>query len=203
MSGTSESELKQLVRSLHLNNIGFLGTFDCRFPGFLDKNKTSSAIVNTGTRESGGLHWIAFAWNPKTMKVFMFDPLGWSSKELEKYYGYSYQALLKRSAVQSIDRCVTLERNQEAVQCTCAGSCGLFCVLFLYCFSVYPTAPFEVPLFQSLQGSVSRFTPVKPLALHNNQQILYDFLKSKSVYFSKNLTHFVNSTKTGLIKTHS
>lgn len=202
MSGSSEHELKALIRSLHMSNIGFLGTFDCRFPGFLNRNQYQSAIVNTGSRESGGMHWIAFAWNPRNFKVFMFDPLGWSAHQLKQYYSYSYQALLKRSALNSNDRCVILERNHQAIQCTCAGSCGLFCVFFLYCFSISPNSPFSTRLMQSMHGTSPNITPVSPELLHINQMLLYSFLSKNSEYFRKNEDEIVENTKLDLIKTH-
>lgn len=201
MSGSSEQELKNLVSSLNLQ-AGFLGTFDCRFPGFISKNKKQTAIVNTGPREQGGVHWIALAWDPTSYKMFLFDPLGWSDRDLAKYYGFSYQNMVARSALSSPDRCVTLVKNTQAVQCTCAGSCGLFCVLFLYCFHLRPSNPFGTSLFQSLEGAKSAMVPSLPTHLHNNQTILYKFLMNHSVYFRNNAPHMVSNTKTGLIKTH-
>lgn len=202
MSGSSESELKSLVQSLHMQNIGFLGTFDSRFPGFIDRDKYQSAIVNTGTRESGGLHWIAFAWNPRVYKVFLFDPLGWSARELQRYYSYSYDALIKRSALNFADRCVVLEKNKQAIQCTCSGSCGLFCVFFLYCFHISPNAPFATPLMQKMHGSSPSILPASPSELHANQHALYAFLRDKSMYFRRNEEDIVSNTRLGLIKTH-
>lgn len=202
MSGSSETELKHLISSLHIPNIGFLGTFDCRFPGFIDKNKKQSAIVNTGPRESGGMHWIAFAWDPASYKMFMFDPLGWTARDLTKYYGFSYQNLLRRSAMSTHDRCVILEKNTQAVQCTCAGSCGLFCVFFLYNFHLCPSSPFSTSIMQNMQGTVPTIKPLYPYLLHENQNKLYSFLYNKSSYFRKNAQTIIDSTKTGLIKTH-
>lgn len=201
MSGTSERELKMLVRSLNLDR-GFLGTFDCRFPGFLSKDRKQTAIVNTGPREKGGIHWIALAWDPTSYKMFLFDPLGWTDSELQKYYNFSYKNMVARSALNSPDRCVTLVKNTQAVQCTCAGSCGLFCILFLYCAHLMPANPFGVPLFQSLEGEKSSMSPTSPEKLHRNQQILYSFLSSHSSYFKKNATSVVMNTRLGLINTH-
>lgn len=201
MSGTSEAELKTLMRSLNLER-GFLGTFDCRFPGFISKDRRQTAIVNTGPREKGGVHWIALAWDPSSYKMFLFDPLGWSEKELRKYYGFSYKNMVARSALNSPDRCVTLTKNTQAVQCTCAGSCGLFCVLFLYCAGTHPSDPFGSSLFQSLEGEKSAMSPASPEKLHQNQRILYDFLATRSSYFKKNATSIVMNTQLGLINTH-
>ncbi|AAL92453.1 protease [Snake adenovirus 1] len=201
MSGSSEQELKMMVRSLNLES-GFLGTFDCRFPGFISKDRRQTAIVNTGPREQGGVHWIALAWDPTSRKMFLFDPLGWTNAELKKYYGFSYQNMVQRSALSSADRCVTLERNTQAVQCTCAGSCGLFCILFLYCAHLSPSNPFGTSLFQSLDGQKSGMVPRSPEALHKNQQILYNFLSSKCAYFRKNARNIVMNTRLHLIKTH-
>ncbi|AAL73248.1 23K endoprotease [Possum adenovirus 1] len=202
MSGTSEHELKSLIASLGVSS-GFLGTFDCRFPGFIQKEKFQTAIVNTGPREKGGIHWIALAWNPLNFKMYLFDPLGWKEKQLAKYYGFSYRNMIARSALNTPDRCVTLVRNEEAVQCTCSGACGLFCVFFIYCFNKYKCDPFNNPLFQRFQGSYPCIKPASPALLHENQNILYNFLNSKSDYFNKNQHQFVTETKIGLIKTHN
>ncbi|UJZ92513.1 protease [Barthadenovirus sternae] len=201
MSGSSEAELKHLIRSLGIQHT-FLGTFDCRFPGFLDSNKIKTAIVNTGPRESGGVHWIAFAWNPIGYKLYLFDALGWKDKELEKYYNFSYKHIIKRSALETPSRCVQLVKNSEAVQCTCAGSCGLFCVLFLYCFNKFPNNPYDNYIMNDFYGCKAALKPVCPKQLHLNQIKLYDFLRKHSDYFVKNETHIVNNTNTYLIKTH-
>ncbi|AAA84980.1 protease [Ovine adenovirus 7] len=201
MSGTSESELKNLISSLHLNN-GFLGIFDCRFPGFLQKSKIQTAIINTGPREQGGIHWITLALEPISYKLFIFDPLGWKDTQLIKFYNFSLNSLIKRSALNNSDRCITVERNTQSVQCTCAGSCGLFCIFFLYCFHFYKQNVFKSWLFQKLNGSTPSLIPCEPHLLHENQTFLYDFLNAKSVYFRKNYRTFIENTKTGLIKTH-
>lgn len=201
MSGSSETELRQLIQDLGISG-GFLGTFDCRFPGFIQKDKKQTAIVNTGPREQGGVHWIALAWDPTSYKMFLFDPLGWTKGQLRKYYGFSYENLVKRSALTSPDRCVTLVKNNQAIQCTCAGSCGLFCVLFLYAFSRRPSNPYSDPLIEKMTGIAPTIHPLCPDKLHHNQAFLYQFLKTQSQYFKKNETLFVSNTKIGLINTH-
>lgn len=201
MSGTSESELRDLLSSLHLT-YGFLGTFDCRFPGFLQKNKVQTAIVNTGPRELGGVHWIAMAWDPVYYKMYIFDPLGWKETQLKSLYNYSYQAMLKRSALTEGERCITVEKNTQGVQCTCSGACGLFCVFFLYCFNKYRGKAFKNELFQSLNGAIPSLTPSDPNLLHKNQNLLYDFFICKSSYFRKNKKMLIDNTKLGLIKSH-
>ncbi|AII22572.1 protease [Lizard adenovirus 2] len=201
MSGSSEQELKMLVRSLNLEP-GFLGTFDCRFPGFISKDRRQTAIVNTGPREQGGIHWIALAWDPKSYKMFLFDPLGWSDAELKRYYNFSYKNMVQRSALSSPDRCVTLVKNTQAVQCTCAGSCGLFCVFFLYCAHLNASNPFGTSLFQSMEGQKSGMVPKSPDQLHKNQALLYNFLSSHSEYFRKHARNIVLNTRLHLIKTH-
>ncbi|QOS14191.1 endopeptidase [Duck adenovirus 1] len=201
MSGTSESELKALMKSLGIAG-NFLGTFDCTFPGFINKHKRQTAIINTGSRASGGLHWLAFAWDPLRYTIYMFDPLGWKEKDLFKLYGFSYKTMIKRSALQSDNRCVKLVKNTEAVQCTCAGSCGLFCVFFLYCFNLCHINPFEASIFQAMHGTSPALYPSKPHMLHANQQMLYDFLRSHSSYFVNNERTLVCNTKLNLINIH-
>lgn len=201
MSGTSETELKNLIRSLNLQD-GFLGTFDRHFPGFVNKHKIQTAIINTGTRESGGQHWLAMGWNPKIYTVFMFDPLGWKDRDLIKFYGFYYRNMIERSALNSPDRCVKLIKNSEAVQCTCAGSCGLFAVLFLYCFKMNPFQPFQTSTMQALEGNPPAIKPSNPSELHKNQNIMYNFFLNKSNYFVKNKHILMSNTNIGLIKTH-
>ena len=199
--GSTETELKRLVESMGLGR-GFLGLFDCRFPGFIQKHKIQTAIVNTGPREGGGLHWIAMAWNPTRRVVYLFDPLGWTESDLSRYYGFSYRNMIKRSALSSPDRCVTLERNTQAVQCTCSGSCGLWCVYFLAAFLLNPNDPFETKLFQDLQGKAPQLHPSSPATLHRNQEILYRYLHAHSVYFRTHSAEITRRTRAGLIKTH-
>ncbi|ASU50478.1 protease [Odocoileus adenovirus 1] len=201
MSGTSEQELKKLLSSLHLTN-GFLGTFDCRFPGFINKEKIQTAIVNTGPREEGGVHWIAMGWDPHYFKMYIFDPLGWKEKQLQSLYNYSYQGMIKRSALTTNDHCINVEKNTQAVQCTCSGACGLFCVFFLYCFYNFKGQAFKNPLFQKLYGALPSLTPLDPTLLHANQLFVYRFLLKKSLYFQENKEHLIRNTNVGLIKTH-
>lgn len=202
MSGSSEKELQRLVASLHIPNIGFMGIYDCRFPGFISKHRKQCAIVNTGPRESGGYHWIAFAWDPTSYKMFMFDPLGWTNDQLKRFYGFSYQNMIKRSALTTTDRCITLERNRHAVQCTCSGSCGLFCVFFLFCFHLQPCNPFGTTLMQQMEGSLPKLVPNTPAHLHCNQSRLYRFLFTHSSYFRNHFEEIVRNTNVGLLNTH-
>nr|WMQ77652.1 protease [Zoothera dauma adenovirus] len=201
MSGTSESELKAIISSMGLQKY-FIGTFDCRFPGFIDQRRKQVAIVNTGPRESGGLHWIALCYDNTSFTVFLFDPLGWSELDLERQYGFSYKGMLKRSAMMTPDRCVKLTKNTQAVQCTCSGACGLYCVLFVYCFDKNPSNPFKVPILQDMEGHAARLKPSNPKDMHDNQLKLYNFLYDKSSYFRKNCDSLISNTRVGLIKTH-
>lgn len=201
MSGTSENELKKLIKSIGCEK-GFLGTFDCRFPGFIRKDVPQTAIVNTGPREKGGVHWIALAWDNIAYKIYLFDPLGWKDSQLKKYYDFSYKNIVARSALNTPYRCVTLTKNSEAVQCTCSGACGLYCILFIYCFNKFKD-PFNNFLFEKFFGSKPSLRPINPSLLHDNQYMLYNFLKEKSHYFMNNEIYFICQTNLGLIKTHS
>ncbi|QEJ80733.1 protease [Psittacine adenovirus 3] len=202
MSGTSEAELWQLMRSLGISS-SFLGTFDCSFPGFIRADQKQTAIINTGSRESGGMHWIAMAWEPRGKVLYLFDPLGWKERDLMRYYGFSYKAMVARSALSTPSHCVTLERNTQAVQCTCSGACGLFCVVFLYCFNVCPSAPATVKVLEAMEGTASALRPTDPAKLHWNQKVMYRFLSANSSYFRKHERTLVYNTRLGLIKTHS
>lgn len=202
MSGTSEAELRDLVHSLGISS-SFIGTFDCTFPGFIRAEKKQTAIINTGSRESGGMHWIAMAWEPAGKVMYLFDPLGWKEGDLWKYYGFSYKRMVARSALSTPTRCVTLVRNTQAVQCTCSGACGLFCVLFLYCFNKRPHDPGSTKLMEALEGTASALKPREPAKLHWNQNVLYRFLMLNSAYFRNHKQTLVRNTRLGLIKTHS
>lgn len=163
-----------------------MGTYDKTFPGFKQPNKWGSAIVNTGSRSSGGVHWLSFAYNPLNKTIYVFDPLGWSDEELLRQYSFKYEHILKTTAIKEINRCVKVEKNTKAVQCACSGSCGLFCVFFLACFTRSPTTPFTNPLMDIMHDVPAAAISTSPRILHQNQEILYNFLKTRSVSFRKN-----------------
>ncbi|AMB43158.1 protease [Bat mastadenovirus WIV12] len=186
--GSSESELKHIITDLGVGKY-FLGTFDKRFPGFIQKDKPCCAIVNTAYRETGGMHWIAFAWYPPSFTFYMFDPFGFSDEKLKQIYDFEYQNLLKRSALTSTEsKCLTFIKSTESVQGGHSAACGLFCCAFLYSFVNYPLNPMKNP-FMKIFKSVPNdkiLTPKCQFIFKKNQDNLYHFLSQKSPYFKLN-----------------
>ncbi|QJP03680.1 protease [Aviadenovirus cerasi] len=185
MAGTTETQLRDLVGAMHLRH-RFLGVFDKTFPGFLDPNRPASAIVNTGSRASGGMHWIAFAFDPLARKCYMFDPFGWSDRELWKLYKVKYDAFLRRTGLRQPDRCFKLVRSTEAVQCPCSAACGLFSALFIASFDRYPKRPMDGnPIIDTVVG-VKHDNMYKPAfrdILHRNQERMYFWFEKDNAYF--------------------
>lgn len=184
--GSSETELRAMARDLGLS-AGFLGVYDKHFPGFIEQHHPCCAIVNTADRSTGGVHWLAFAWEPRGKVFYLFDPFGFSDAKLKQIYDFEYQALLKRSAISSsADRCITLVRSDQAVQGPRSAACGLFCLMFLYAFSRWPDDPLDRnPVFGPLRGVPPReLNSLKAQALlFRNQEFLYSFLRARSPYF--------------------
>lgn len=194
--GSSEEELRHLVHDLGIQPF-FLGTFDKTFPGFIKSHKISCAIVNTGLRVSGGVHWIAMGWFPAAKTFYMFDPFGFSDKKLKQIYEFEYEGLLKRSAITSTpDRCVTLVKSNETVQGPNSAACGLFCCLFLHAFVRWPHTPMsDNPTMDIVDGIPNRclFTGDQSV-LYRNQKKLYQFLYTHSQYFRQHAKQIMNQT---------
>lgn len=210
MSGTSESELRAMLRDLGVGGT-FVGTFDNSFGGFRRLDIPQCAIVNTGSRRSGGVHWIAVAYHPARARFYVFDPLGWTDCQLNRLYRFSLQPLLRRTfqrlrASHSHARqevCLHITRNTQAVQCSCAGSCGLFCLMFIYAFARHPGVAMTDGVIQRLDGEQPALIQNRWPALHANQEKLYRFLHARSVYFRRHENTIVNNTRVGLVKTHA
>lgn len=203
MAGTSSSELITLVRSLGLGSY-FLGVYDKHFPGFLNDRRLAYAIVNTGDYMSGGLHWIAFAYDPNGRKFYIFDPFGWSKKELWKFYKFQYDRIVRRTALQN-GRCIKLVRSVDTVQCPCSAACGLYCVLFLASFYYFRNSPmYNNPIIDVVTGVPhSKMKSSYGIAiLHCNQERLYNWLYYNSVYFRDNELEIKRNTRINSILVH-
>ncbi|ALE15305.1 protease [bottlenose dolphin adenovirus 2] len=183
--GSTEAELMHIVKDLGISN--FLGTFDKRFPGFIHKFKPCCAIINTAARETGGAHWIALAWEPKSHSFYFFDPFGFADEKLKQYFDFEYNGLLKRSALESTnDRCITLIKSTESVQGPYSAACGLFCCMFLHAFVNWPSHPMEKnPTMDLLKGvpNSKLFLQESENIFYKNQQKLYKFLNKNSMYY--------------------
>ncbi|WPS63620.1 protease [Aviadenovirus phalacrocoracidae] len=188
MSGTTDSQLRDLVASMHVRH-RFLGVFDKNFPGFLHPNERASAIVNTGSRASGGLHWIGFAFEPHGKKCYMFDPFGWSDTKLWELYKFKYEAFMRRTGLSQRDRCFELIKSNEAVQCPCSAACGLFSALFIASFDRYPLRPMDGnPVIDTVIGvkHENMYKPQFREVLHRNQERMYLWFMKNNPYFRAN-----------------
>lgn len=188
MAGTTDTQLKGLVSALHLRH-RFLGVFDNSFPGFLDPKRSSSAIINTGSASSGGMHWIGFAYESSSRTCYMFDPFGWNDGKLWDIYKFRYDNLIKRTGLSQTDRCITLVKSTQAVQCTCSSACGLFCVLFIASFDKFPLKPMNGNSIIDILVGVDHKNMNKPNfreILHRNQERLYVWLFKYNNYFRAN-----------------
>nr|WJJ54616.1 MAG: protease [Otus scops adenovirus] len=188
MSGTTETELRHLVAAMHLQH-RFLGVYDNSFPGFLNPAQSASAIVNTGSRASGGMHWIAFAFDPVTKRCYMFDPFGWSDSKLWELYKVKYDALMRRTGLKQADRCFQLVRSTETVQCPCSAACGLFSALFIASFDKYRNSPMNHnPIIDVVDGvpHSEMFDAEGRAMLHANQDRLYSWFANTNRYFRAN-----------------
>lgn len=197
MAGTTETELKQLISAMRLRH-RFLGVYDNSFPGFLNPNVAASAIVNTGSRSSGGMHWIAFAFDPATKKCYMFDPFGWSDEMLWRIYQVKYNNLMRRTGLSQPDKCFQLVRSVECVQCPCSAACGLFSALFIASFDAYRYKPMiGNPIIDILVG-VSHANMYKPEfreILHRNQERMYHWFKTNNSYFASRRAELERETR--------
>lgn len=201
--GTSSSELIKMVYSLGIQS-NFLGVFDKNFPGFLNPSMRACAIVNTGDVMSGGVHWIAFAYEPSTRTFTMFDPFGFSKLELLKKYQFQYDRMLRNTAI-SGGRCIRLVKSTEAVQCPCSAACGLFCVLFLASFCMYPQSPMSHnPIIDIVQGvpHSKLYTSVGISVTHTNQERLYTWLYMYSLYFRNHVDVIKRNTRINAMNMH-
>nr|P07885.1 RecName: Full=Protease; AltName: Full=Adenain; AltName: Full=Adenovirus protease; Short=AVP; AltName: Full=Adenovirus proteinase; AltName: Full=Endoprotease [Human adenovirus E4]AAA42466.1 endoprotease [Human adenovirus E4] len=190
-AGSGEQELRAIIRDLGCGPY-FLGTFDKRFPGFMAPHKVACAIVNTAGRETGGEHWLAFAWNPRSNTCYLFDPFGFSDQRLKQIYQFEYEGLLRRSALATKDRCVTWKSHQ-----TCrvrVGRCGFSAACSTAC--AWPTPMDKNPTMNLLTGvpnGMLQSPQVEP-TLRRNQEALYRFLNSHSAYFRSHRARIEKAT---------
>lgn len=201
--GTTESELVAIIKDLGLGSM-FLGTYDKSFPGFINKRTPCCAIVNTGSRDSGGVHWLAMAWYPPSAVFYMFDPFGFSDAKLLQMYNFQYESLLKRSAIHSTpDRCVTLVKSVDTIQGPYSAACGLYCCLFLYSFSQYPLAAMDgnpiIDIVIGVANNKLKDPSAQPL-LKANQDAMYTFLAQHSAFFRSRREDLQSKTAFNMIK---
>lgn len=187
-AGSSESEIRRIVADLGTSQSHFLGTFDKRFPGFIREQVRATAIVNTAGRETGGVHWLALAWDPASRTVTMFEPYGFSDQKLKQLYQFEYEGLLRRSAIaNSPDRCIQLVKSKESVQGIHSAACGLFCCLFVAAFDARPGDPLgdRNPVMGPIRGvdNARLRDPSAQPTLRDNQEYLYRYLHRHSPYF--------------------
>lgn len=204
MAGTSTSELINIVRSLNIDSL-FLGVFDRHFPGFLDFDKACFAIVNTGDYESGGMHWIAFAYDPNGAIFYMFDPFGWSKSDLYKFYKFQYDRIVRQTALTKPGRCVRLVRSLQSVQCICSAACGLFCCLFLASFYYYRHTPMSNnPIIDIVTGVSHKMLklPQGIFVTHCNQENLYKWMYENCMYFRMHAREIKRNTAINSILAH-
>lgn len=190
-AGSTESEIRRIVADLGAG-AHFLGTFDKRFPGFVRSQAPATAIVNTAGRETGGVHWLAFGWDPQTRTVTMFEPYGFADERLRQIYHFEYEGLLRRSALGQGDgsRCVELVKSTDSVQGPRSAACGLFCCLFVAAFeanrqnALGDANPVMGPV-QGVPNARLRSPDAQPV-LRANQEYLYRYLQQHSSYFRQN-----------------
>lgn len=116
----------------------------------------------------------------------MFDPFGWTDKDLWNLYRVKYDAFLRRTGLSQGDRCVNLIRSVQAVQCPCSAACGLFCTLFIASFDKYRQDPMNNnPIIDTVEGvNLEHLYDVRYRSvLHGNQERLYLWLHDNSTYF--------------------
>ncbi|BBJ21549.1 protease [Crane-associated adenovirus 1] len=188
MAGTTETQLREIISAMHLRH-SFLGVFDNSFPGFININHKSSAIVNTGSRSSGGMHWIAFAYEPTSRTCYMFDPFGWQDSKLLSLYKFKYDNLIKKSALNSPTRCIKFVKSVESVQCPCSAACGLYACLFIASFDKYPFKPMNNnPIIDTVKGVKHSYMYSNEgiSILHQNQLNMYRWFIVNNSYFRAN-----------------
>lgn len=116
----------------------------------------------------------------------MFDPFGWTDSELWKLYKVKYDTMLRRTGLQQRDRCFTLIRSTEAVQCPCSAACGLFSALFVASFDRYRNHPMRGnPIIDTVVGVKHElmYKPEFVAVLHRNQERMYLWFQLNNGYF--------------------